>query len=302
MPFTTLTRKDYFPSPRTQVVVYRQHRQGRMKRHRHEFRELVVILSGEGLHNLNGRRHRIGRGDVLFIDEHSTHAYEETRDLNLVNLLISPQTIDRMEADLSQLPGYRILLAPRGAKSGRPFNRVHVHEAELDQLADWIDRMEAELGAGSGAGYIVAEAYLKVILAMVLRRFEHEGSAKGELDRLKATVSWMEAHLAEGMTIPALARRAGLSERNFYRRFHAMTGTSPANYILQARLRKAAGLLKRDPEGSCRDIARRCGFKDPNYFSTAFRKRYGASPKAASLSKSSATARRSGGRECARSR
>lgn len=279
MPLTTLTQKDYFPNQRAQVVVNRQVRQNRMKRHRHEFREMVVILSGEGLHNLNGRRHRIGRGDVLFINEQSSHAYEETRDLNLVNLLISPQSIKRMETDLIQLPGYDALFMPVGNTSKKSFNRVHMAERELEQLIDWIDRMEAEMVAGSGAGYIVAEAYLKVILAMVLRRFDQEDTAKGNMDHLTAALSWLEAHLEEDISVPALARRANLSERNFYRRFRDKTGTSPANYILQARLRKAAGLLKRHPALSCREIARRCGFKDPNYFSTAFRRQFGHSPK-----------------------
>lgn len=279
MPLTTLSREAYFPNRKARVVINRQVNQRAMRRHRHEFKELVVVLSGEGIHNQNGHRHRIGSGDILFIDEQASHGYEQPRRLNLVNILINREALARMEGDLAGLPGYPALMASSRGSRATPFNWMRLEAGELEQISEWIELMEGEAASGTGAGYIVAEAYLKLILALILRRLEGTAPVAGPRGTFEAVISWLEAHLTAELPVALLASRAGLSERNFYRCFRKRMGTSPARYILRARLQKAATLLKNGPALSCREIAGRCGFKDANYFSTAFRRQHGMSPR-----------------------
>jgi AraC-like DNA-binding protein len=52
---------------------------------------------------------------------------------------------------------------------------------------------------------------------------------------------------------------------------------APAEYILAYRTRRDASLLVRSDE-AVKQVSRDCGFDDPNDFTKAFRKRYGASP------------------------
>ena len=59
--------------------------------------------------------------------------------------------------------------------------------------------------------------------------------------------------------------------------FRHCEGVSPAEYIFAYRMRRAASLLVRSDE-AVKQVSRDCGFDDPNYFTKAFRKRYGASP------------------------
>jgi transcriptional regulator GlxA family with amidase domain len=88
---------------------------------------------------------------------------------------------------------------------------------------------------------------------------------------------WMLAHLAEPLRIPVLARRFGLSERSFGRRFHAAVGTSAARFLQNARLATARDLL-RESNASISEVAQRCGYPDPSHFSRAFRAKVGSSP------------------------
>lgn len=48
---TRLRRENFFPDARTQVVVMNRFNQSEMGMHRHEFAELVIILSGEAVHS-----------------------------------------------------------------------------------------------------------------------------------------------------------------------------------------------------------------------------------------------------------
>jgi transcriptional regulator GlxA family with amidase domain len=71
------------------------------------------------------------------------------------------------------------------------------------------------------------------------------------------------AHIAEhpdaDLSVPALAARVGLSERQFLRVFPAETGHSPAGYVEATRVEAACRLLETTADGLER-IARICGF------------------------------------------
>lgn len=49
-------------------------------------------------------------------------------------------------------------------------------------------------------------------------------------------VGWIQANLGAPLDVPALAARAGLSERSFHRKFAAATGETPARFVEAARL------------------------------------------------------------------
>ena len=71
------------------------------------------------------------------------------------------------------------------------------------------------------------------------------------------------AHIAEhpeaDLSVPALAARVGLSERQFLRVFPAETGHSPAGYVEAVRVEAACRLLETTDDALDR-IARICGF------------------------------------------
>ncbi|MGP8000123.1 MAG: helix-turn-helix domain-containing protein [Streptosporangiaceae bacterium] len=58
------------------------------------------------------------------------------------------------------------------------------------------------------------------------------------------TVSWLQAHLDEAVTVSDLAGRSAMSPRTFARRFLASTGTTPYQWILRERIRLAQRLLE----------------------------------------------------------
>ncbi|MDT0410004.1 MULTISPECIES: AraC family transcriptional regulator [Streptomyces] len=71
------------------------------------------------------------------------------------------------------------------------------------------------------------------------------------------------------------ARAAAMSPRTFDRRFHALTGTSPATWRARARLLAALPLL---PAHSVTSVAARLGYSSPAAFTAAFTRAFGAPP------------------------
>jgi AraC-like DNA-binding protein len=74
-----------------------------------------------------------------------------------------------------------------------------------------------------------------------------------------------------------MARIAGLSRYHFLRTFKAVTGITPHQWLLRARLRDAARRLatSRDP---VTEIALDVGFEDLSNFIRSFRSEFGVSP------------------------
>jgi transcriptional regulator GlxA family with amidase domain len=63
-------------------------------------------------------------------------------------------------------------------------------------------------------------------------------------DALAATCAWMLEHLAEPLTVAAMARHAARSERSFARHFLAATGTTPQRWLHAQRVLHARRLLE----------------------------------------------------------
>lgn len=87
------------------------------------------------------------------------------------------------------------------------------------------------------------------------------------------------AYIAEHLSDPGLgaarvAAAIGISERQLSRVF-AADGISVPRHILSCRLDLARALLARPDAGPVSDVAARCGFTSPAYFSHVFRERFG---------------------------
>jgi transcriptional regulator GlxA family with amidase domain len=89
-------------------------------------------------------------------------------------------------------------------------------------------------------------------------------------------IAWMQAHLGEALDVPALARRAGLAERSFYRKFTEATGRTPAQFVEQLRVEAARTLLAKDIP--LKAIAGRVGLGTSARLGAAFERRFGMAP------------------------
>ena len=80
------------------------------------------------------------------------------------------------------------------------------------------------------------------------------------------------------LSLTELAREARLSPWHFLRTFRRLTGVTPHQYVLRARLREAALRLAAGP-GGVADVAFDSGFGDVSTFNHAFRAEFGVSPR-----------------------
>jgi transcriptional regulator GlxA family with amidase domain len=96
---------------------------------------------------------------------------------------------------------------------------------------------------------------------------------------LAALLAWLERNLAADLTLSAVARRAGTSVRTLNRRFREQTGTTPLQWLIRARVRRAQVLLETTGQPVER-VAAAVGFGSPAVLREHFRRVAATSPQA----------------------
>ena len=98
-----------------------------------------------------------------------------------------------------------------------------------------------------------------------------------EQEPLRVAQLWAIDNPAADLSVPLLAKRAGMSPRNFARVFTARTGTTPARYVEDVRLDAAREMLTTGRDG-VDEVAVRSGFGTRETMRRRFVARLGVSP------------------------
>jgi transcriptional regulator GlxA family with amidase domain len=87
----------------------------------------------------------------------------------------------------------------------------------------------------------------------------HLAAQGAERAPIRDTVAWIADHPAADLSVETLARRAGMSPRNFARVFRAEVGATPARHVARVRLDAARRWLE-ESDAPAKVVAARCGF------------------------------------------
>ncbi len=95
--------------------------------------------------------------------------------------------------------------------------------------------------------------------------------------RLKRVVAYVERNMDQPLTLPCMARAAGLSRMHFAVLFRRATGLRPHEYVTQRRIERAQQLLSAS-EAPIVEIALNVGFQSQSHFTSIFRRVVGTTP------------------------
>jgi AraC family transcriptional regulator len=156
------------------------------------------------------------------------------------------------------------------------------HSIAVPPLAKLVVLAERAQAAARGAdaagadelGLLLAERF--VAIASGRRRRAMKPSPRDRARAVRAA-EWIEAHATEPVALDDVAREVGLGTFHFLRVFANVFGVTPHQYLINARLRRAASLLATTAQ-PVTDIAYEVGFNDLSNFVRTFRAAAGVSP------------------------
>lgn len=109
--------------------------------------------------------------------------------------------------------------------------------------------------------------------AMIPLKTEHNDGA------ISAAQDWLHQNFHRPFPLEAPAHKAGMSLRNFVRRFKQATGDSPLTYLQKLRVAAAKRLLESNHR-SMQEISDAVGYQDVAFFRALFHRHTGESPSA----------------------
>ena len=197
----------------------------------------------------------------------------------MVNVMASPEWLETSILDGSDA-------APLSMASLARRHRWHAYWQPSARLLGLADRVLGMPLYGGALQKLYLESRAIDIVVESLSLLLDEGSAAGrggrpsEHRRMWAVRERLDAAPREVPSLAQLARDAGVSPRTLQRQFAAVHGVAIFDYVRLRRLDRARRLLER--EGiSVAQAAHLAGYSSAANFATAFRRRFGLSPRQA---------------------
>lgn len=262
-----LCGSEYFRSIYTPVKIEKRTPQEPFPIHSHDFNELVIVLHGVGIHELNGKASLICGGQVIFIRSDDEHSFVNTENLNLINVIYRP--IEKFIF----FKGVGTLIPN---DKDQELASIRISQTMIVKILELITKLEVL--EESSESHIIANRemiFFQIILMLYNEDGQKFGSQIGE--RFNLLLNWLDDNFSESIDWNNLSLLYSMSSRTINRQFQKITGLTPQRYLNKLRLTHAWSLLNQG-EGSVTNIAFLSGFGDSNHFSTLFRREFGIPP------------------------
>lgn len=282
-----LTREDFF-RPNEEIYIHMSNERpdyvGVL--HKHEFIEMVYILSGSAVHQIGDQKSRVKRGDLFIINMDTVHAFFADSDTQepfvAYDLMFTPQFFDQsiignhaLEALNSSFMFYSLF---GGKQDFHPY--FSVSGSSYTMFGELFNKIYLE-HRGQEKGYLeIIRAYLLQLIITIFRMEDssskHTGSSRNR-QAVDYILNYIQENYARPISIQELADRVYLSRDYLGRFFREVTGYTIGAMIQKVRIEHVCHLLS-STDRTISDIASACGFEDMKFFYTVFKKHMGILP------------------------
>ncbi|MFC4599173.1 helix-turn-helix domain-containing protein [Cohnella hongkongensis] len=248
--------------------------------HWHEESEFLWVVSGQAVFQIGLATFELHEGEAMFVPGGEVHGgFSETN---------GPCSYRAAVFHLDWLAEGGDDIAARFI---RPLSKG---EASIpmyyDRSTGWgrrvlarLNRMYRTFESGTETRELRIKAGLYALFADLIDAGQWRRAVPGStvnsqtVERLKAAVTYMEAHFSQPLSVPALAEMAGMSAGHFSRMFKIVMRKTPMDYLNHYRIRHAAYLLQ-NTDWSVAEVALETGLPHFSYFSKKFSAVYGRTP------------------------
>lgn len=245
--------------------------------HFHDFYECYYLLSGRLSYQIDNHAYTVTPGDLLLIGPNQLHRpliSDAKLPYERIVLWISRRFVERLSTEETDL--------------SRCFSSDQYNLSRLAKLrrAAIEQRLYALLEATNGEGYgrdVLCRARMMDLLVELNRDYLEArplaARASACVSALVENVSaYLDAHLAEPISLDDLASSVFLSKYYLSRTFRKETGVTIFQMLMQKRMIRARNLMLGGAPLAA--VAQQCGFSDYSGFYKAFVSEYGVSPRA----------------------
>ena len=245
--------------------------------HYHDFCKILVMLKGSIGYTIEGRSYQLLPGDIVLVNHgeiHCPHPGERTFYERLI-LYLSPLFLEQVSP---------------GAPLNRCFDQARYRHSSVLRLADEERRLLFDLLTRLEDSAKKEEAYASALYRRTLllefliclnraalnerTAYLHTGSLNYQVSGL---IAYVNSHLEEDLSIPALSEQCGLSPYRMMHLFKEETGCTIGSYIAQKRLALARERMRLGQNAT--EACFGCGFSSYSAFLRAYKRQFGETPR-----------------------
>jgi AraC-like DNA-binding protein len=236
--------------------------------HSHAEYQIGLCLDHPGRYRYRGSGHDLPVGSVSILHPQEPHVtgngqLQETPGRNLM-LFLPPALVRRVAAETA---------GERPVAAAPFFPEPILTDPFLARLLRALHAAHA-----TSASRLAQESLLQSAVARLVLRHgpKYERVFAPEPARVRRVREYLEAHLAENLSLERLSQVAGLSPYHLCRVFKEATGAAPHAYQTQLRVTRAKKLLLAGQPLT--EVAQEVGFFDQSHLLRHFRRHTGVSP------------------------
>ncbi len=224
--------------------------------------ELRYTLSGEGILEYEGKKYNLKEGEGYFISCKKPHIY-------YAKACGWKSTVLHINGDLCAdfFDSYE--------KTGiYKFNKIACPSYEM---------MQFQIIQSTQKVYPYQEYRINCLIDLLLSELLTSTERTADTDKnsnteaITSLLDYIHTNFSTNIVFEKLAKEFGISRTLLFENFKRYTGFTPANYLMQIRIKQAKLLLKTS-NNSIEEIATQVGFNDAGHFSQIFKKEVGTTP------------------------
>ena len=247
--------------------------------HRHNYVEMMIVLSGSITHEIDDKELTLEKGELLLMNKHVAHSVRRSGKEDIgVNIIMSDSFIDTVAAELSGTV-FSALIKENAKTGGTPIylafrygGRKYIENAIENLLFELTEKGE-DVGIMTGTVSILLR-YLSLENEELLR----VGSvcvSKDEERRIEI-ISYVKSSYRTA-TLGELCERLYLTAPYLSKIIKELFGKSFKELVVDERMERARSAYL-NTSLSVGDVIRSVGYENESYFHREFKKRYGTTP------------------------
>lgn len=248
------------------VIVFRSVGYEGIIKHRHEFIEIIYILSGNGIHSINGESIPIKKDDLFVISTGDIHSIIPNDDVNTfewMNCVISYDLLDAKDINIS----------PNEIVDSS--SNSYIKSILLDMEQEFKDKSFFYIDYLKGAAISLISKIKRQSLLLNKQTVAKTDNVKN--DYLASAILYIKMNYNKKIYIGDIASNIGISVGYLERLFRDERATSPMEYLNIYRIEKACGYLM-STDLSIKQICFDVGFSDLKNFYQTFKHQTNVSP------------------------
>lgn len=284
-----VVRFEEFPQISHSVGVIKHPRFMEIPPHQHDFGEMMYVCSGEVVHVIEGREIRLGPGDLLLMNQYTTHSIQACGEDDIaVNFALHPRFFD----ETYELAAKRTIISDfivdilRGAMHCNQFlvfstsAHLPVHHLIEILLCTAFPYRDDNVRRNQKSAPDVNRNLMFLLIYYLsndLAQLDTQGSYTYEKVMLRTVEAYIHEYY-QTATLRELADMLNQTESGLSRQIKAIFGAT-FKELLQAKRFDRAMLILHETNLAVSDIALAVGYENSSYFYRRFREIYRMSPR-----------------------